>query len=255
MGCGSCRVRVPITAVDTDCIDLAGDGSPGDPLTASPILDPDLGNTLSCGPAGLLAGEPAYEEFVADSQLARQFYNGESPFQSQGAHSASSIPIDADQTFTGTSWQAPQAPWATVDVGANTWTFTKPGVYLVRVVGPSIRVPASFVSDRIGGAVTWHIKNAGVPIATADSRFTVQAAAGGNGNRQVMSDLIFTIIAVPAPVYTPYYGQIMGSLVGGIEVGTPMALSTGLFNWDRVFSVPATFALGVLFGTAITKVA
>lgn len=43
-----------VFTLDSDCIALSGIGSPGDPLTAAPILDPDPANGLSCGPAGLL---------------------------------------------------------------------------------------------------------------------------------------------------------------------------------------------------------
>lgn len=37
-----------ITAANTDCIDLEGDGTPGNPLTATPIVSPDASNLLEC---------------------------------------------------------------------------------------------------------------------------------------------------------------------------------------------------------------
>lgn len=250
----SCRARCSpapgqVQAQATDCINLIGDGSLASPLEALPILSPDPDNTLSCGPAGLLAGEPAYEEFIADSQLTRQFYMTSTPYQGFVPHITSLIPIAFDQTYTGTSWQAPQAPWLTVDAVNNQWTFTKTGTYILRFVTPYIRIPVSFVSDRIGGEVSWSITNilGGGPVGTrvgrANSRFTVEAGAGGNNNARVMSDLIFTVVVVPAGTYVPYYGWIMGGVVGGIEVGSPMGLTMTLFNWDRIFSQPATWLL------------
>jgi len=41
-------VNPAITVADTDCIDLEGDGTPADPLTASPIISPDVANLLEC---------------------------------------------------------------------------------------------------------------------------------------------------------------------------------------------------------------
>ncbi|MGY5034349.1 hypothetical protein ACWC9U_26530 [Streptomyces sp. 900116325] len=49
-GGGSSTVEV----ADSTCITLTGDGTAGDPLTAAPVLDPDPGNQLQCGPDGLL---------------------------------------------------------------------------------------------------------------------------------------------------------------------------------------------------------
>jgi len=40
---------------DTDCIALSGDGTQGDPLEATPIIDSDPDNILTCGDDGLLA--------------------------------------------------------------------------------------------------------------------------------------------------------------------------------------------------------
>lgn len=40
---------------DSNCIAFTGSGSSTDPLIANPILDPNSENTLTCGPAGLLA--------------------------------------------------------------------------------------------------------------------------------------------------------------------------------------------------------
>ena len=67
MSCGPCRIRVPITVADTDCVDLEGDGSPSSPLTAAPIIPasiphPLLGagtpvsNGLACEATGLEVG-------------------------------------------------------------------------------------------------------------------------------------------------------------------------------------------------------
>ena len=39
---------------DTDCIALSGDGTQGDPLEATPIIDPSVDNILECGPDGLM---------------------------------------------------------------------------------------------------------------------------------------------------------------------------------------------------------
>lgn len=44
-----------ITAADTPCINLDGDGSGATPLTATPIVDPVAGNLLTCSPTGLRA--------------------------------------------------------------------------------------------------------------------------------------------------------------------------------------------------------
>ncbi|MGW4173787.1 hypothetical protein ACWEGX_43665 [Streptomyces chartreusis] len=43
-----------LVTADSDCIALTGDGTAGDPLTATPVIDPAPGNALSCGPAGLV---------------------------------------------------------------------------------------------------------------------------------------------------------------------------------------------------------
>jgi len=40
---------------DTNCIALTGDGTQGDPLEATPIIDSDPDNILTCGDNGLLA--------------------------------------------------------------------------------------------------------------------------------------------------------------------------------------------------------
>lgn len=40
---------------DTNCIQVTGTGSSSSPFAASPILDPDSDNLLSCGASGLLA--------------------------------------------------------------------------------------------------------------------------------------------------------------------------------------------------------
>jgi hypothetical protein len=75
--CGPCRVRVPITVADTDCVDLEGDGSPGSPLTAAPIIPagavvpnpaapgllPDTINGVVCTPTGLMAPQPGFPNF------------------------------------------------------------------------------------------------------------------------------------------------------------------------------------------------
>ena len=50
-----CRIRAEIAVADTNCIDLEGNGTDANPVTATPILDPDVSNILSCGPSGLLA--------------------------------------------------------------------------------------------------------------------------------------------------------------------------------------------------------
>lgn len=42
-----------VSTADSDCIALTGDGTPGDPITATPVIDPDPDNQLECGPAGL----------------------------------------------------------------------------------------------------------------------------------------------------------------------------------------------------------
>ena len=52
-----------ILAEDTACIEFTGDGSPADPLLASPRLSEEPGNGLSCGLDGLMAtsvGVPLY---------------------------------------------------------------------------------------------------------------------------------------------------------------------------------------------------
>ena len=63
-----------ITVADTDCIDLAGDGSGGSPLTATPIIPagavvphplapgvlPDTINGAVCTPTGLMAPQPGF---------------------------------------------------------------------------------------------------------------------------------------------------------------------------------------------------
>lgn len=41
-------VNPAITVTDTDCIDLEGDGTPANPLTASPIVSSDVANILEC---------------------------------------------------------------------------------------------------------------------------------------------------------------------------------------------------------------
>lgn len=71
-----------VAVADGDCIALTGDGSAAAPLTASPVLDPDAGNLLVCGPDGLLVsggagvqtacglvGDGSAEEPVAASVL------------------------------------------------------------------------------------------------------------------------------------------------------------------------------------------
>lgn len=58
--CGPDGLLVPPGAGSTvvvaggACIELSGDGSAGAPLTAAPVLDPDAGNQLQCGPDGLV---------------------------------------------------------------------------------------------------------------------------------------------------------------------------------------------------------
>ncbi|MER6828892.1 hypothetical protein ABT352_23125 [Streptosporangium sp. NPDC000563] len=42
-----------VVTADSDCIAMSGDGSAGNPITASPVVDPDPANTLECGPNGL----------------------------------------------------------------------------------------------------------------------------------------------------------------------------------------------------------
>lgn len=48
-------LRVLLTTADTDCIDLEGCGTPGDPLNASPIISGDPGNVLECRATGMFA--------------------------------------------------------------------------------------------------------------------------------------------------------------------------------------------------------
>ncbi|MDX2731017.1 hypothetical protein [Streptomyces sp. PA03-2a] len=57
-------VPAPVEVADGTCITLTGDGTAGDALTAAPVLDPDPGNQLQCGPTGLLV--PAAAEVTCD---------------------------------------------------------------------------------------------------------------------------------------------------------------------------------------------
>jgi len=56
--------ELPITVLDTDCIDLDGDGTAADPLTATPIISPDIGNTFECRPTGIFV--PAVSQAPVD---------------------------------------------------------------------------------------------------------------------------------------------------------------------------------------------
>lgn len=49
-----------VNVADTACIDLSGDGTAGNPITAAPIIDPDADNQIECGPAGLRSRPVAY---------------------------------------------------------------------------------------------------------------------------------------------------------------------------------------------------
>lgn len=55
--------ELPITVLDTPCMDLSGDGTVADPLTATPVISPEPDNQLSCEPgpapaAGLYVPPP-----------------------------------------------------------------------------------------------------------------------------------------------------------------------------------------------------
>lgn len=52
----ACVVRAITSATaPSDCIDVSGDGSVGNPITAAPIISADVGNTVECRPDGLYA--------------------------------------------------------------------------------------------------------------------------------------------------------------------------------------------------------
>jgi hypothetical protein len=51
--CG-CSSECVCSISPSACIAVSGNGSTGAPFVLAPIIDPDLGNTLTCGPDGLL---------------------------------------------------------------------------------------------------------------------------------------------------------------------------------------------------------
>lgn len=60
-GCGCDDLILCVCEVAaTDCIDITGRGSSGDPFVAVPILDPDPDNIAECNPSGLGAFLPSF---------------------------------------------------------------------------------------------------------------------------------------------------------------------------------------------------
>ena len=106
---------------DSDCIAFSGSGSSVDPLTALPILDPNPENTLSCGPAGLLA------ESGGGCNLG---YTVATPGIELIPGTGTPEPFLSCADFVGDGVDDSAAAQAAIDLAASAGTFNVPEVFL-----------------------------------------------------------------------------------------------------------------------------
>lgn len=149
-----------ISAVASNCIDVAGDGSVGDPLVMVNIIDPDPDNRVSCGATGLLAVDGpnfATDNLTLDGVRTHTFATNTMTWNSVGGFTANATgSINLNTSFGGSvaviSTNTSAKAQLSSDDGTNlTRVLAQPGITQMDFVDGGGNLAAFIVQNGISG--------------------------------------------------------------------------------------------------------
>lgn len=205
MSCGRCRCVNAISAsIDTPSVNLTGDGSPGTPLQADVIIDPDPTNQLVQNPAGLFVPpDPGFPAVWANASLGDDRISATVPAAPAPLFIQLLTAAEGGFVIGGNPWQLiiPEDGVYVVSGSAHVCDNPVPGCYPVPAtqrmltmnmrIGPNIKFfgrRTTTAPETISGA-------GGDEATTVEGTFMVRATAGTTA--QLEATAVFDIAGIP----------------------------------------------------------